>query len=286
MMKAISFIFILFFGLLLSSCTRNEEINVKELTDQVQIDNLQKSGIRGIPFPKSSKAMRVKDDVTDIILPDDVFFIAKILSGENAGQVINTSVARVTCSCTKGSGCSPVVYSGNYYCVMNSGCTSCSMSTSANKNNESLQIVGIIDTRNPVKFFAKQESRFTVKEVSVPNQYFISEDFFKNEYVKNEINNIYKFIYGENIPEFIKTNSNEIPDGYGYVKANFFGNEIMFPIEKKNAFMDGIALDFTLASKVSCNCSKGSGCKLGSILGTKYCDAGGCTVCTLIDNAD
>lgn len=283
-MKTISLIFIIFFGLLLNSCSRNEEINVIELTDQAQIDNLQNSGVRGIPFPKNSKAIKVKDGVTDIILPDDVFFIAKITSGENSGQVINTSVARVTCSCTKGSGCSPVVNNGNYYCVMNSGCSACSMTTSTNKNNEAFQIVGIIDTRNPVKFIAKKESRFTVKESDIHTTYFISEDFFKNDYVKNEINNFYKFIYGENIPDFIKTNSNKIPDGYGYIKANFFGNEIMFPIEKKNAYIDGIALDFTLANKVSCSCSKGSGCKLGSILGTKYCEAGGCTVCTLIDN--
>lgn len=282
-MKLIIFLLIMFFGLLLNSCSRNDDIQVKELTDKTQIENLQKSGIIGIPFPEHSRATKVGSDVTDITLPEDVFFIAKITSGENSGQVIKTSVARVTCNCTKGAGCSPVVHQGNYYCVMNGGCSVCSMTTSPNKGNATLQIVGIIDTRNPVKFYAEKESTFTTKKSYEPT-YHMSEDFFRNEYVINEINNFYKLVYGDHIPDFIKTNSNQIPEGYGYVKANFLGNEIMFPIEKKNAFINGIPLDFTLANRVSCNCTRGTGCKLGSILGVKYCDAGACTICTLVDN--
>jgi hypothetical protein len=281
-MKSTLIFSLLLITILFNSCSRTEEIEIKELTDAKKIAYIEESGIMGVPFPEQSKAIKIQDDISEITLPDDVYFVAKITSGEKAGQVIKATSAKVTCTCSKGTGCSPVLHKGSYYCVMNSGCTVCSMSTSSSKTGESLQIVGVIDERTPVAFYAKKEGKFTITE-NTNHKYPFNEDFFKNDFVKKEIDNIFDLIYGENIPNFIRSNSTKIPENYVYAKVNFFGNDLVIPIPKNSTTIKD--LDLTLFNKVSCSCGKGKGCTLKSIFGTSYCEAGNCTVCSLIDNS-
>ncbi len=278
-MKTIKFLIFIFFGLLLSFCSKkNEEINVKELTDQAKIATIQESGIKGIPFPTGSKA--IETDIYDVIkisLPEDVFFVVK----DSKEKVYRLSEAGVRCTCTQGEGCSPVKYGGDYYCVMNKNCNVCSMKTTRIGINENIQIIGVMDERKPVKLFSSKNGMFTTN--TEVHQYGISEDFFKCKEVQTEINNIYTVFYGKDAPAFIKNNNFEIPKDYTYTKVNFFGNNILIPIPKNSSIIN----DFNLklvdpeSAGASCKCYNGSGCVLKSMLGTKYCDAGNCSDCAL-----
>ena len=278
-MKTINFILYVFIGFLLCSCSRNEEINVKELTDQAKIAKIQQSGIKGIPFPLDSKAVDTEvHDVIKISLPEDVFFVVK----DSKGEVYRLPEAGVRCTCTQGTGCSPVKYDGDYYCVMNENCSVCSMKTTRIGSNEVIEIIGLMDERKPVKLFANVSGKFTTNVSK--HQYGISEDFFKCKEVRNEIANLYKVIYGENIPDFIKNNSFNIPTNYTYTKVDFFGNEILVPIPKTSSIINDLNLKIVDPGDrggVSCKCYKGSGCVLKSMLGTKYCDAENCSDCAL-----
>lgn len=156
------------------------------------------------------------------------------------------------------------------------------MKTTRIGSNEVIEIIGLMDERKPVKLFANVSGKFTTNVSK--HQYGISEDFFKCKEVRNEIANLYKVIYGENIPDFIKNNSFNIPTNYTYTKVDFFGNEILVPIPKNSSIINDLNLkivDPGDGGGVSCKCYKGSGCVLKSMLGTKYCDAGNCSDCAL-----
>lgn len=284
-MKKLELIVILFIILLMNSCNRNGEIEVREITDKQKIEELQKSGVKGIPFPEGSKVLKLssnEDNTTKIILPEDVYFVVK----NEKGDVFRISEMGVRCTCSRGSGCSPVSVKGSFYCVMNDGCKTCSSSSFLIKEmglGQKLQIVGMMDENKGIVPFAKEKTLFHTTE-SV-HQYGITEDFFKCKEVKKSLEEIYSFIYSDKIPDFITNNSSQIPSGYVYTKIDFYGNNILVPVPKND--IDANSVFYSLKDlednigEISCTCYKGKGCKSGSMFGAKYCDAGSCTDCAM-----
>lgn len=290
-MKELKLIVAMFIILLMNSCNRNGEIEVSEITDKQKIEELQKSGVKGIPFPEGSKVLKISssgNDITKIVLPEDVYFVVK----NKQGNVFRISEMGVRCTCSRGSGCSPVKYDGSYYCLMNAGCKVCSSRSSVIDDlvpvddvlGESIEIVGVMDVNKGVTQFSSKKGLLKVTKSN--HQYGITEDFFKCEEVKKELELLYSFIYSDKIPDFIVNNSSKIPNGYVYTKVNFYGNNILIPIPKEDIDDNTISysshdLEDEIGEKVSCTCYKGNGCKLGSLFGAKFCDAGSCTDCAM-----
>lgn len=268
---------------LLWNC-EGEEIIVNELNSVEHtaiIQHIISNNIKGIPFPKNSKLLRLDNEQSKIVLPEDVYFVVKYINGKKVGDVELITEMSVRCTCTQGTGCSPVSYDGNYYCVMNEGCNTCKMRVS-DSDNEEIEIAGIMDERSPVKFISNVKSKFTTQE-KLNLKYHLNEDFFKNKEIKKQLNNLYKVIYGKNIPDFITYNSTILPKNYSYTKVDFYGNKIFVPIPTQLSIEEEY-IEIIDDGKVTCKCNRGvAGCKLKSFLGAKYCDAGSCSDCTLND---
>jgi len=270
-----------------TSCTNDDrEIKVETLDankDAKRIADIINSGTKGIPFPEGSKVFKNSEDKFEIHLPEDVFFIMSELDSNgnvNHRRTLEISDVSVTCLCTKGSGCSPVKAQGEYYCVMNSGCTTCTMSTARVGTNQNIKILGIIDYNMGVSFVSETKSLLTSSKSKIISK-SISEQFLNKTEVKKALLEFYSVIYDKNIPSFITENKNP-PTGYSFSKVNLFGNEIMVPV-KSNSFSRELGITEIDDTAFTCSCSSGSGCVKKSFMGAKYCDAGSCKKCTLND---
>lgn len=293
-MKNLKFIFlrlVVFFAFpLFFSCNKeSNEIAVEELdpNNDIQasiLEIINQTGDKGIPFPEGSKAFENKDGSVTIKLPEGYQFI---LSEESTSRMLPPEdEVGVTCTCNQGSGgCSPVKAKGSYYCVMNDNCSNCSKSVS--KANKTVNILGVYKPEEGISFISNNEveglksSLYTSKE-DVYGNFF--PELLSIEEVKKSLLELYTIVYSDKIPEFILTNSNRIPKGYSYVKVNIYGNEAVIPVP--NDYVDESMRALPPEDEVggvSCTCNKGKGCKLSSMLGVKYCDAGSCTSCTLND---
>lgn len=288
-MKELKLIVILFIILLMNSCNRNGEIEIPKITDKQKIEELKKSGVKGIPFPEGSKVIKLSSngsDITKIVLPEDVYFVVK----NNKGEVFRISEMGIRCICTRGVGCSPVKALGDYYCVMQDGCRACSSRPALLVDGillgEEVEVVGVMNENRGIAPFAKKKDLFHISESS--HQYGITEDFFKCKEVKKGLEEIYSFIYSDKIPDFIINNFSQIPSDYAYTKIDFYGNNILIPVPKKDIrenddifyYLSDLEGNNIKASPV-CTCYKGNGCKLSSMFGAKYCDAGSCTDCAM-----
>ncbi|MDX2306526.1 MAG: hypothetical protein NW226_27195 [Microscillaceae bacterium] len=302
-MKSILRIIYLIFIFLSTSCIEQDgELLIQELdtkTDAEIIKNITESGQEGIPYPEGS-SLRMSDGDFEIRLPKGYFFVLqKVKSdGETFTNLLFNPSLGVTCTCSKGSGCSPVKYDGQYYCVMNSGCTTCTMSTTTpdgvDKSSVSEVLVrGLINKNAGITFISDAkipahkngdlvnlEKLIRHKEVIHGNAF---EELFEIAEVKTYFDNITK-LYKEKALK---------PNKYAYM--NIYGNLALIPyyLEAHIIEVDGVkysakSLKFD-SSEVSCSCSKGNGCIKKSVwipgLGTAhYCEAGSCTSCTLKDN--
>lgn len=270
-----------------TSCTNDDrEITVETLDankDAKRIADIVNSGTEGIPFPEGSKVFKNSEDKFEIHLPKDVFFIVSELDANgniNHRRVLEISDVSVTCSCTKGTGCSPVKAQGEYYCVMNSGCTTCTMSTARVGTKQNIKILGIIDYNMGVSFVSENKSLLTSSKNKIISK-SISEHFLSKPEVKQALLEFYSVIYDKKVPTFI-TENKDAPSGYSFSKVNLFGNEIMVPV-KSNSISRELGISEIDDAAVTCSCKSGSGCVKKSFMGAKYCDAGSCTKCTLND---
>ncbi|WP_396178242.1 hypothetical protein [Flavobacterium sp.] len=280
-------VFAMSVSLLFISCSNDEtEVAVETLNaqkDANKIAEILNSGAQGIPFPEGSKVFKISEDEFEIRLPEDVFFLVSVLESNNNKSNISLEIAdiSVTCTCSKGKGCSPVKVKGEYYCVMNRGCSTCSMSVSTTGKKQNITILGIIDYSAGVSFISEVKSPLTSPQDKIISK-TSSEQFLNKPEVKKALLEFYSVIYDNKIPNFILENQ-DAPQGYSYSKVNLFGNEIMIPV-KSNSISKSLRIaSIEEASAVSCTCAKGkgSGCVKKSFMGAKYCDAGSCTVCTL-----
>ncbi|RTY74578.1 hypothetical protein [Flavobacterium sp. LS1R10] len=280
-------VIIMALSILFIGCSNEEnEIKVETLDsskDAKRIADIINSGTEGIPFPEGSKVFKKSEDNFEIRLPKDFYFlISELDSNGNSSHraIAEISDVSVTCSCTKGSGCSPVKAQGEYYCVMNSGCTTCTTSTARIGTKQNIKILGIIDYNMGVSFVSESKSLLTSSKNKIISK-SISEHFLNKTEVKKALLEFYSVIYDKNIPSFITENKNP-PAGYSFSKVNLFGNEIMVPV-KSNSFSTELGISEIDDAAVTCSCSSGSGCVKKSFMGAKYCDAGSCTKCTLND---
>ena len=150
-MKALKFFILVSIGLVLSSCSMEDEINVQEITSKNVIAEIKATGAKEIPFPEGSKATTLgSKDFVKITLPEDVYYVVK----DEEGNVSRVSTLGIRCKCLKGAGCSPGTYDGRYFCTAELGaCSLCEVhaglieSLSAKGEQKEVQIVGVMDER-------------------------------------------------------------------------------------------------------------------------------------------
>ena len=273
------------------SCDKeSNEIIVEELdpSNDVQasiLEIIDQTGDKGIPFPEGAKAFDNGDGSVTIKLFEGYKFV--LLEEGTSKMLPPVEEVGVTCTCNKGSGgCSPVKAKGSYYCVMNDNCSNCTKSTSS--ANRAVKIIGVYNPEMAISFISKTNDVKGLKSALYTQQEAVYGNFFPEllelEEVKSSLLELYNAIYSDNIPEFVLNNSNKIPKGYSYVKVNIYGNEAVIPVpnEYVDENMSALPPEEEVGG-VSCKCNKGKGCKLDSMLGVKYCNAGNCTSCTLKD---
>jgi len=104
---------------------------------------------------------------------------------------------------------------------------------------------------------------------------------FEFQMVKDHIMELYNMIYDNNIPSFILNNETVPTAGYKRVQVEIFGNNAL--IVMPTASIQSSMISYLDGENTACNCKKGTGCVLKSILfgHVQYCDATGCTKCTM-----
>lgn len=268
--------------LFLQSCNREQMIDVPEITSQQQIEKLKISGAKGVPFPKGSKVTKLSDGLVKITLPKDVYFVVK----NEEGEVFRVQELGMRCSCSQGSGCSPVKAFGNYYCVM-SGCRECSskLSTFRNKskNEEFIQIVGVMDEEKAFGLISKEKGLFSITEKESGMQYGITRDFFECKEVKDALDEVYNDLFQNKVPDFIKNSSGEIPPDYVYAKSCFLGNNILLLLHKDMVGENSIIYSKDIDGGAICKCYRGKGCKADKKYMALFCDAGNCSDCAMLN---
>ncbi|QHN64935.1 hypothetical protein [Bergeyella cardium] len=289
-MKALKFFILVSIGLVLSSCSMEDEINVQEITSKNVIAEIKATGAKGIPFPEGSKATTLgSKDFVKITLPEDVYYVIK----DEEGNVSRVSTLGIRCKCLKGAGCSPGTYDGRYFCTAELGaCSLCEVhaglieSLSAKGEQKEVQIVGVMDERED-KFgaYAKRGGFGQIEREKEPTiQYGITEDFFKCKEVHEALMELYSAVYrthyDEEIPDFIKSNSDTIPSDHVYIRASLFGNTVFLPTPKELAIEAGLEMVDDI-SKIHCTCSQGTGCTKDRVYVVVFCNAGNCSDCTM-----
>lgn len=269
------------------SCQKEELVDVRELDPKLDarfISLIEEMG-NGIPFPDGSTATRLPDGSMKLTLPEGFRYLfsdskTNMLIEEGGGEL------GVTCTCTSGTGCSPVKFKNKYYCIVEDDCKVCVKSASL-LNGNSVNIRGIYKPEAGITMIStKKQNGFFGLFTSLKSDVIgtPTPTFFELPEVKKQVFELYHFIYGKEIPPFILNNVETLPKGYVYIAINIMGNEaaLPFPTEKLGSGEYIIATD---GGDVSCKCNdtKPSGCSLNSVWGVKYCSAGSCHSCSLID---
>ena len=280
--------------LVLISCTKDPEIKIKELdptSDAALIEKIKASGDPGIPFPKGSTAIQLPDGRMKITLPKGYKFLISEIGTNNVPYPDDGGAIGVTCTCTKGTGCSPVVARGKYYCVMEDGCDSCTKTTSLIEDGEHVDIMGVYNPSLSITLLSKEKQTGILSSLTSQKTDLIgnaTSALFKLESTRSDLLKLYKFIYGNDIPSFITNNESSIPKGYKYVAINIYGNAAAIPVPESQ--IDEYAYvypgdDGSGGSKVTCKCNDDvpQGCTKKTYLAATYCEAGNCRSCSLND---
>ncbi|MCC5612831.1 hypothetical protein LC612_40645 [Nostoc sp. CHAB 5834] len=241
-------------------------------------------------LPKGTKIEKIKDDPYSFAytLPQGYSITGK--NGRIAAGVLATA-GKVTCKCTKGSGCSPFVFSLQQItvgCLMNDQCTACTKIVSARVGAEDVEI-----TDSQLIDFT-QDIHFVTEKSELAKSKCISSAILD---VKEVQEGLRKFLYsyqGKNTEQLYKATSiEEMPSNYEFVAVSVYGRVLLAPMDKTLSFFltnpvtnDGYVSRARLAAKQSCKCNAGTGCTKGKktvpfIGSVVYCEAGKCTDCTL-----
>lgn len=273
-----------------TSCKKEQQLQVRELdeiADAKIIQSIKQTGDKGIPFPDGSIAVKLSDGRTKIVLPEGYSFL--MVDPETAELIDDggEEEAGVTCTCNTGTGCSPVKYKGKYYCVMGENCSVCTKSTSR-ISGETVKIAGVYRKNSGITVLSKTPETGLKAELTSTKKDIIgnaSSALFQIPNVKQELLDLYKFIYGKEIPSFILNNEQQIPKGYKYIAINIYGNEAAIPVPASQVDESEYVVDDGEDGAITCKCndSKPTGCKKDSFLGAVFCDAGSCRSCSLND---
>ena len=271
----------------LTACNKEKQITVRELdaansSDRKIIDAINESDEDGIIFPEGAKAYKLKTGKTRIMLPAGMKYIFR---DKKTNQLFDGGGVDVTCTCTDGTGCSPVKQKGKYYCVMGEDCKTCTKSTASLQGAE-VTVAGVYNKGMGMSIITKTAQQGLKDAVtSTPDKIITNatDAFFAANNIRPLLMQFYTFIYCDSIPSFILQNKPETPDGYTYIGINIYGNlaAVPVPADMAEPYLYLVSTD----NKISCNCNdtKPKGCVKNSFLGAVYCDATGCKSCTLID---
>ena len=257
------------------SCSKEDnEIEVKQLDpvkDKAIAEAIASSNDKGIPFPEGSKVFKKADGIFTIVLPKNVYYL--VANDATSKIYIRIPEIDVNCSCTDGSGCSPLKNNGQYYCVMEPSCKTCDRRVYAKSIN--VELKGIIDLNGEVSLISSTDKR---------DYKCMNKEVLNITEVKEGIEKFYLKMYDGEIPSFIKENK-EIPSkDYVYVKANVFGYGMILPVLKKKLSLNE-AKEIEIISTITCECQAGVGCKKEKAFGGIYCNSGAdCVACSMHEN--
>lgn len=278
---------------LFASCKKEEQVQVRELdevADAKLIQSISQSGDDGIPFPDGSMAISLPDGRIKIVLPTGYKFLmidpetSLVIEDDGEG---GEEEAGVTCSCTSGSGCSPVKFKRKYYCVLGETCTTCTKSTTRMSGARVL-IAGIYKPDDGITVLSKIKQDGLKGELTSVKKDLVGNAttaLFQLKGVQQELRELYTFIYGKQIPGFILNNTDKIPAGYKYVAINIYGNEAAIPVPTSQIGDTEYIVDDGEGGGATCKCNDATptGCKKDSFFGAVFCDAKDCRSCSLND---
>lgn len=267
------------------SCKKEERLTVRELDevqDQKLIQFILESGDEGIPFPDGAEAYETSEHQVIIKLPKGLKFA---MADPRTNFIIDDGgdeSAGVTCTCSSGTGCSPVKFRKKYYCVMADGCSVCSKTVTAS-NKTPVNIIGLLNEERPVTFAVKTKVEGLEGEFTSPLSMSIGSPgntLFEAKQTRKDLTDLYKLIYDDSVPDFIANNTGQLPPGYSYVAVNLYGYLVGIPIPNSNVKPYHVVF---AGETCKCNDAGGSGCTKKSYLGAVYCEAGNCKSCSLKD---
>jgi hypothetical protein len=276
------------------SCAKQSLVEVKELdpaSDAALIAGIEKGNDPGIPFPDGARVYHeAGKDKMRIVLPEGyAWLMTDIITDEwlePADEGAGDDAAGVTCNCTSGSGCSPVKFKKKYYCVLGDGCNVCTRTTTR-ASGEPVKIAGIYNTSLGITLLTRTAAEGLKAAVTSTRETIVGNAapaLFRVKGVKETLMQLYHFIYEDNIPDFIISNTGRIPPGYVYAAINIYGNLAAIPIPQAMADRDFYLADADGGSATCrCNDANPGGCKKDSFLGAVFCDAGNCKSCSLLD---
>lgn len=286
-MKKLGILIAALFFLAMQGCRKENEIFIKELDPQKDaaiIAGIEQSPHQGIPFPEGTRAIAGKDGSVRLLLPDGYHYIVQKKGSKDPEILRSDETLSVTCTCTKGSDCTPLRYKGKYYCVMGGGCSSCDKATTL--DDFEVEVVGVFNENADITLLVnKQVDGLAAIGTSTLEEIIGSANtaLFKSPTVKSGLMKFYDFIYEGAIPQFIQNNEIQLPNGYRMVAVSIYGNLAAIPIPESMLKDNYITVDD--GGKTTCQCldANPSGCEKNSILGAVFCEAKTCKSCSLID---
>ena len=262
------------------SC-KNESLQSDKLTDH-QLNLLIEEGkISNIRLPEKAIIEKNGDISYKVTLPNNFKFMFETEQG-----FAFDPIAAITCTCSEGSGCSPVRAMGKVACVMQPSCRTCQLTGGRYGSSMGGKLLGIVHSDGYFGFITKRkldkndffDGFLEIEEKDVLGQ--AQEWLFEWEESKNALMDMYSLIYDGKIPDFILQNT-EIPSDHVYVKASMMGNTFAMPLPKEMV-LDGMQVLDPIAGENICKCLSGqSGCIKKSKLGAIICLAGACVSCQM-----
>jgi|GEM_PF-3200991 len=239
-----------------------------------------------------------------------------------AYQTASLSSGSVNCKCEAGSGCNPFIQGDNSGCSSDGSCTRCVMTLSEIEENGKIPLKNAVMEDAAIVNVAKP-SLGCLRKGSLSLYKSPKGFIFEDPEVQGEIKKIISIFNSPKDNELIKNTAidEKLPEGFLYEPFALFSKYmVLLPINVDDAyaiknlgffdvlgyklpfncdgdkpspyipFIDGIEREdgFRMATSYRCSCQAGSGCKLNRVrvFGVVYCDAGGCTNCTLSDHEE
>ncbi|MFO0589334.1 MAG: hypothetical protein U0441_17485 [Polyangiaceae bacterium] len=233
----------------------------------------------GAPEPKEcAGTWSYLPEGTDTWIQDDGSIGYKLPDGfvsietdPSTGALAATTGGSITCSCTQGTGgCSPVAAGGKSGCFMGDNCSTCSKSGATK----------VVNTNAMVAFADPKEV------VMLPH---VTPALLKLQFVADALAQFKDQVAAEaglqSGADLDDPKNGFSADPHTYIAApgwslaavNLYGYIALISVPESYAMMAAPSW----GSSQKCTCNAGSGCKAGSMLGAKYCDAGNCTSCTM-----
>jgi len=260
MKKLFYFSILLLVGIVYSCADSNTAVDKDQ--KEVKLRNLDPNFIPiNIPFPEGTQ-FEITESAISFTLPSTHYIAGLGTDGQFYASIAGGS-GSITCTCSEGSGCDPITNPLGTGCLMKSGCSQCSKSTSS--------IANIATDMLELAVFAN-ESDVSITEFSqLDGSYYLPE----------------KFLEFEAITELLTDITAGFDTGDGAEMKTVFVNllgysaAIEVPVESDNTSLAVVAGGGG-SGDVSCSCNVSGSCPLKKHWsGTKWCESDGCTSCTM-----